>query len=823
MTMRLSRVPAAWCHGALLLFLALCAPAVARTHAVAPGEVPVLEPNEGLLLLAVDTNTRLLSADVSPQGSTVAIAKFGRAAPGYNARLFVVPAGTYYWARFNTTFNLRVTLDDDAEMRFKVEPGKVTYPGDLIYRWGAVGVYFAEIQLHNRGLHAMDWLDTNHPAIARQHAFTYSGHYPDPFPDFYRRARAASADALDSLAAVDAPPAPRALPLPPHELWRDDRISSVQLNPVGDLIAESLRLDDTHWAIDLIDLKAGESLRLVNSPAPVRSMYWSGDRTLLAGVSQTPGAEVVTVFHIQEGASGKRTFDAVLLNPLGNVVSTIVDDPDHVIYKEDRRTLIYKRDISSKTAMNGSKGAALNHNIKNDVAWWPDGRGRLRYVQAELDGGGYALWYGEGEDHYTYLMDLPENFAPQAASFDGKLLYAISDEDRAQRDLVAFDPSLKRITRTLFTRPGVDVVSALFDARQNPIGVTYFQDGRSVSEYFDARDATLTALLDRTFPGSTVSIVSRNRDSSQLVLQVESSEQAPRLYHLDVARRQASLLDSQRPWLDGKPLARSEVIKATSSDGLPIEAYLTLPAGAGRLPLVVLPHGGPIGVSDRLLFDPESQFFASLGYAVLRVNFRGSEGFGKAFREAGYNAQGTRIEDDIDAALTQALARYPLDKDRICIVGSSYGGYSALVSTMRWPHRFKCAVSVAGVSDRLLGFTATDSSQSAEGRKSLEALFGDPAKEPDAMLARSPIYHYQDLQVPLMLVHGRQDMRVDYENANRLVRMLNLAGRKPVMLTFEQGTHGWKDIDEIDKAYTAIAGFLQRYLDAGASAAAAAR
>ena len=111
MTMRLSRVPAAWCHGALLLFLALCAPAVARTHAVAPGEVPVLEPNEGLLLLAVDTNTRLLSADVSPQGSTVAIAKFGRAAPGYNARLFVVPAGTYYWARFNTTFNLRVTLD----------------------------------------------------------------------------------------------------------------------------------------------------------------------------------------------------------------------------------------------------------------------------------------------------------------------------------------------------------------------------------------------------------------------------------------------------------------------------------------------------------------------------------------------------------------------------------------------------------------------------------------------------------------------------------------------------------------------------------------
>ena len=800
----------------LVLLLALAAPATAKVHAVAPGEVPVLEPGEGLLLLAVDTDLRLTVVNVNPEGSSSAIVKLGRTAPWYNTRLFVVPAGAYHWGQIDTTFNTRLTLKDNPEYRFKVEAGKVTYPGDLVYRW--TGLYWADIQLHNRSLRAMDWLETTHPALARQHGFAFSGHYPDPFPDFYRTARATSGRTLVDLSAVDAPPVARTLPLSPRELWRDDRVTHVELNPAGDLLAEASQLDETQWAIDLIDLKAGSAVRLANSPAAIRSMQWSGNRTLLAGMSKTIGAEVVTVFHIRDGDAGKRTFDAVHLDPLGNVLSTIVDDPAHILYKEEQRTLVYKRDISSRSAINGSKGTALNHHIKNDVAWWPDGRGRLRFVQAESDDG-YALWYGEGEDSFKYLMDLDGDFVPQAASFDGNVLYAISDQERAQRELVEFDPALKRITRTLFSKPGVDVVSALFDARQKPIGVTYFQEGRSVSEYFDAQDAALTALLQRTFPGSTVSIVSRSRDNSQLVLQVEASDQPPRLYHLDVAHRQASLLDSQRPWLDGKPLAPSQVIKATSSDGLPIEAYLTLPPGAGKRPLVVLPHGGPVGVSDRLLFDPESQFFASLGYAVLRVNFRGSDGYGKAFREAGHNAQGTRIEDDIDVAITQALARYPLDPDRMCIVGSSYGGYSALVSTMRWPHRFKCAVSVSGVSDRLLGFTATDGAQSESGRKELESIFGDPVKEHDAMLAKSPIYHYQDLQVPLMLVHGKEDMRVDYEHARRLVRLLNLAGHRPVMLAFDEGGHGWKDIDEIDKAYSGIAGFLQQHLDTATSAA----
>ncbi len=804
--------------------LALAAtPALART--VDPGELPKLASNEGLLLVAVDTNIALDSVRVKQDGRWFAADGIKHIAPGYNAKLYVVPAGNYQWAQLITSWNTRFDFDDKVEYRFTVEPGKITYAGDLVFR--PLGVYSASIQVSNRGLRALDWLEEKHPVLGKQYPFVYSGHYPDPFPDFYRIERNASSAKLADLSAIDAPPSPGALPLSPRTLWRDDHVTDIALNPNGELLAEALELDDKHWAIDLIDLKAQSAMRLMASRAPVRSLQWTGDGVLIGRVALADGAGVVTVFRINDAASGGRTFQALRVAALGYVMGGIAGDPDHVLYATSGsdRLLVNRLDIRSQATIDSFEPQSvnrLNTGLEHDVDWWADGRGQLSLATVK-NGDKYVLMH-RGTSGFTQVLQLDgqSNLEPQALSMDGDLIYALSDEGRAQRDLVVFDTNQKRITRTLFSKPGVDVASVLLDDQRIPIGVTYYQEGRKVTEYFDAANEALATLLQKTFPGQSVSVQSRNRDGRQLVLEVQSSDQPPRLYHLDVNRRQASLLDAVKPWLDKQVFAPSQLLKITSSDGLPIEAYLTLPPATGKRPLLVLPHGGPVGVSDHLLFDPETQFFASLGYAVLRVNFRGSDGYGTAFRKAGYHAQGTRIEDDIDAAITHALAHYPLDPERMCIAGSSYGGYSAVISTLRWPHRFRCAVSIAGVSDRMLFFTASDGGHSAEGRMSLERVVGDPATERNEMLAGSPLYHYRDLQVPLMLIHGEEDMRVDYEHARRLVRMLNLAGHKPVMLTFKDAGHGWDDIDEIDKEYTGIAGFLEKYLGRTAAAAPAA-
>lgn len=803
----------------MLVLGALSALQPAFAGKVDPGEIPRLGPNDGLMLVEVDSVVALDTVRVKQDGHFLAAGVLKRINAGKTAGLYVVPAGAYQWAEVDTSWSTTFKSKDDPEFHFTVEPGKITYAGDLVFR--PTGVYSADIQVRNRGLRAMDWLDANHPVLAQRYAFSYSGHYPDPFPDFYRQEHAGSKAAPGELDAVDKALVPGFMPLSPRTLWREDRVTDVKLNPAGDLLAEALLLDDKHAAIDLIDIKANSAMRLMVSPAAVRSLMWTSDRVLISGVSRNDGPQLVTVFRIGQDPAGKRTFQALRVGQVGEIGSTIAGDPDHILYEVGGMDgdLIQRLDIHSQATIDAFRPmsqARLNIGLEKAVAWWPDGLGRLPVAVARSDDS-YMLMHREGKLFVPVLrLDGDTTLQPLALSMDGSLIYALSDEGRSQRDLVVFDTTQKRITRTLFTKAGVDVTGVLLDDGRNPIGVNYYQEGRRISEYFDAKAQALSGLLQQTFPGRTVAVQARNHDGSQLVLQVESDDTPPMLYLLDVAKRQASLLDSVDPWFDKQVFAPTRLLKVTSKDGLPVEAYLTLPSGAGKHPLVVLPHGGPVGVSDHLLFDRETQFFASLGYAVLRVNFRGSDGYGKAFREAGYHAQGTRIEDDIDAAITTALAGHPLDGDRMCIVGSSYGGYSALVSTMRWPHRFRCAVSISGVSDRMLFFTASDGSQTKEGRKELERVVGDPMRERDEMMAGSPIYHYRDLQVPIMLVHGGEDERVDYEHARRLVRMLNLAGHKPVMLYFKEGTHGWDDIDEIEKAYSGVAGFLEKYLGAPA-------
>jgi dipeptidyl aminopeptidase/acylaminoacyl peptidase len=145
-------------------------------------------------------------------------------------------------------------------------------------------------------------------------------------------------------------------------------------------------------------------------------------------------------------------------------------------------------------------------------------------------------------------------------------------------------------------------------------------------------------------------------------------------------------------------------------------------------------------------------------------------------------------------------------------MGTSYGGYSALQSAIRHPDRFRCVVSIAGVSDWTLSFTASDASFSAVGRKMLEKYIGDPVAHPDDIARISPVFRVDELKAPVMVVHGTEDERVDYENARRLIRMLNLAGRPPSVIRLEGEAHGVTMVKNLEVAYPAIAAFLKSHL-----------
>ena len=809
-------LPAAWRWIPALLLAVTAAPAIGMVRTVDPGEMPKLGPDEGLLLVEVDSNSPLGSIRVKKDGALFTAGVMRYPDKGRTARLYVVPAGRYAWHDVNLSWFASYVLKDKDEYHFDVVPGKITYGGDLVIR--LTGMWSADIVVVNRGLQAMDWLEAQHPQLARDYEFVYAGHYPDPFPAFYRKERASSTAGTAELSTVAQPPSPSELPLSIRDLWKPDRIDWVSLNPAGDLLVEAVRESNGRWALDLIDLGNDRATRLAESALPFVALDWASDRLLLAGIGEPGGEQIITVFRMGQ-APGTSGIVSQRLRASGHVLATGYGAPNRVLFQanvDGRRVLVQELDLSTPESTDSFRPIMrqrLNVGVDHDLAWYADGRGILRAAIARSGDGRIVLMHGDGQTFHE-VLDLGEEggFDPQGLSADGNLFYGLTDEGRAQRDLVEFDPVQHKVTRTIFSKPGVDVVHGVLDDHHALIGAMYLENGRYVTDYFDAPRRQLAKVVENAFRGKIVSVADRSRDGQHLLLWVQGSDQPPILYHLDVARGRAVQLDAAEPWLDGKHFAPSEVVHATSRDGLPVEAYLTMPPGNTRHPLVVLPHGGPVGVVDTLVFNPEVQFLASLGYAVLQVNYRGSDGYGKAFRKAGYQQWGTGIEDDIDAALQAALSRYPLDAQRMCVMGASYGGYSALESALRWPDRFRCVISMAGVSDRVLLFSASDFGQRARLRDEAERVIGNPRVDLEQMLATSPLYHYRDLVAPVMLVHGSEDLRVDYEHSRRLVRMLNLAGHKPVMLSFDQEAHGLEQLDDIEKAYTGIAGFLAEYL-----------
>ncbi len=804
----------------LVLSLYACS-AYSWMRKVDPGEVPELKSDQGLVVMAVDSGLPLQSVRLNKDGKTLGAGVMNYLDKGQTYQLYIAPVGKYAWSRVNLRLgymNYYAGLRDEPEFNFEIVAGRITYAGDLVVRSPAL--FNIQASMMNRGLAAIDWLQSQHPKLYARYEVTYSGYYPDPFPAFYKSEQARHPDARPANEVkLTPPPAPVTLPIAPATMFRAPRITDVDLSPDGGLLALHVHEKKDDWQIQLIDLVAGTSSVLAKSVTPFDDIEWSGNNVLLFSSDLNKIGSVLRAVRWSDDADGKRKPTLLKLPAGGSLLDALPDEPDAILYAttgKDGGLRVHRVDISSQRAIDTSDfsyTARLNKGVKDDRWWLADARGNLRLAIVRRDDARVLNYVHDGKSTELMTLDDQEDFEPVGISFDATRIFAISDRGRAQRDLVAYDVKTRKIAQTLFTKTGVDVHAALFGQHRKPIGVSYYEDGRLVNDYFDDEQNRLSRSLAAAFPGRSISLADRSEDGQRVILWVDAADKPPALYSLDVANRHAELLEEDMPWLQDIQFATTEIVRFQNGEDLPIEAFLTIPAGSAKKPLIVFPHGGPIGIADTLRFDREVQFLASLGYAVLRVNYRGSEGYGREFREAGKHNYGTRIEDDIDAATRLVLAKYPLDETRICAVGGSYGGYSAMVMAIRWPERFRCVISMSGVADRILFFTASDGGRSATGRQLLERVIGNPNTEAAEMQSTSPLYHYDQIKTPLMLVHGLEDRRVDFEHSRRMLRMLDMAGHTPVGLLFAEEGHGFSKPEDLESLWNGVAGFLQTYLD----------
>ncbi|MDP0929947.1 S9 family peptidase [Paracoccus onubensis] len=345
------------------------------------------------------------------------------------------------------------------------------------------------------------------------------------------------------------------------------------------------------------------------------------------------------------------------------------------------------------------------------------------------------------------------------------------------------------------------------------LGARYLGE-RQVIHVLDSKFAdVLTRLgsLSDAEPG----YISCDAAGERWAIEFTNDREAGTTWFYDHATGKSEIVGRRQPGLDTTLLAPVQPITVTSRDGLRLPCHLTLPQDKQHrnLPTVLLVHGGP-WYRDSVCYDPEVQFLANRGYAVLQVNFRGSTGYGKAFMQAAKGEFAGRMHEDLIDALDWAITEGITDPDRVAIYGCSYGGYAALLGASFTPDRFAAAISYSGMSDlRVLVEGAVPFIREALVNTYI-AYMGDPdiAADNADMLARSPISRLDQIRCPILVIHGAQDVRVGLSQAEAVVDTLRSRGNDVEFLLNEKEGHWFINQDSNHELYHAIEAFLARHI-----------
>lgn len=421
------------------------------------------------------------------------------------------------------------------------------------------------------------------------------------------------------------------------------------------------------------------------------------------------------------------------------------------------------------------------------VQYRPKPGAELQSAPAALSGQALDLWYFDRDNNHAYAA-ISDTGEPAS-------LYRI-DAAAGTREKLASHPTLE----------ASDAVRA---GRYGPPVVLTYTAGKPKVDYLDPKSewAQLHSGLMKAFPGQMVSFENVTNDEKQVLLLVSSDRNPGTYYLFDRTTNKPSLLFQTQEWIDPNKMSPMAPIEFKNRGGETIYGFFTAPLGkTGPHPLVVLPHGGPFGISDNWGYDSHVQFLASLGYAVLQVNYRGSGDRGDGFETATYRQWGTGIQDDIADGVKHVIAQKLVDPAKVCIFGISFGGYSAMMNPIRNPGMYKCSIGYAGVYD--LAKLYADRDGSKQGRSFFGRTMGD---DPAIFKDQSPITHIAKLDVPMLLIHGRSDSIAPFNQFSAAQSALSYAGKPYETLEKADEGHGfYKEANRVE-AYQRIRSFLLKY------------
>lgn len=588
--------------------------------------------------------------------------------------------------------------------------------------------------------------------------------------------------------------------------------------------AYSLSPDATHLAflapyenrknIFVQKIGSNEVWRVTNVTDRDLSAYAWANNDRLIYVRDFAGDENFHLFSVTK--EGKEEKD---LTPFDNVRIEFIDELEQdenfmLIAMNKRNTQIFD---PYRININTGELFLVAENPGNITQWFSNHEGKILAAIA-TDGVNGAILYREKEDQQFKISieyTFKDTIQPLFFDFHNKhIVYALSNLHRDKAAIVKFNLATGKEEAFIYGNEEVDISNLSYSSlRKVPTVISYIT-WKKQFHFLDATIEKLYTALATLLPSYEISITSHNKAENIFIVRTYSDRSLGAFYIYNSIENTLQLLSKVSPWLEEDKLSEMKPISYTTKDGFTIHAYLTLPKDieAKNLPVIINPHGGPWH-RDVWGFNPEVQFLANRGYAVLQMNFRGSTGYGRKFWEASFGQWGLKMQDDVTEGVQWLINQGIADPKRVAIYGGSYGGYTTLAGITFTPDLYACAVDYVGVSN-LFSFMETIPPYWEPFRQMLYEMVGNPADENDnkRLQATSPVFHVHKIKAPLLIAQGAKDPRVNQAESDQIVAALQQRGVEVEYILKENEGHGFHNQENKFEFYAAMERFFAKYL-----------
>jgi dipeptidyl aminopeptidase/acylaminoacyl peptidase len=619
----------------------------------------------------------------------------------------------------------------------------------------------------------------------------------------------------------------RAAELPAEVFARYDDLRGMTLSPDGERVAYITNKDDNNQ-LYVLDLKTAKGSR-IESPEQGKENFWDivwvkPDRLMVH-----TGAGYIAV-----NADGS---DYQVLTGTGNYYRTTMQANDyimaynlvHVFSQQDRdrgyvlvdqfneqgwaKGLFYGL-FAPNVLKLGSRTGSYSTVVANpgDISKWiTDCAGVVRVAFRVRGDKMDVLCRASAKAPWQWLKGLgerPEDRRVWGFEPNNKYLIVSLPDANGIYGLQFYDPVQDKVVETVFQHPTADVSNVIYSPTHRPLGLQ-FNTETLHTVWFDADLGVLQQKWDKAIPNAINHVVSMTEDERKILLLSESDRNPGTYYLFDRDKNALTKLVDQNTRVPVDQMAPMLPFKIRSRDGLMLHGYLTVPAGKERknLPLVML--------TNKMLwsrtgwgYNPMVQFLANRGYAVLQVNTRGSSGYGRKFLEAGYRHVGDTMLNDVEDAVRWTIKAGIADPKRIAIIGSHFGGYTALMGLVHSPDLYRCGISRGGISD-WAGMIKTTAELHPESVPFDADRIGDPKLDADKLRAISPLYQAAKIKVPVLLVHGKDSPDFPAVQSEKMADALKREGTPCELFTRINDTGPLFKEDNLIELYGKIAGFLQ--------------